>query len=417
MVAVLQDIFVAVALLTITVGLVLPGMIAHSAVEVMEAAKRLATGTLSDFSLAMEALAAGNLDDAHARVNITPVRVHTRDEVGQMAASFNTMQEEVKRAAVGLDGAREGLRRARRQLQESNATLERRVVERTSELKAAHSKLVDVARQAGMAEVATGVLHNVGNVLNSVNVSSALIGKTLRKRRVSGLAKIAALLGEHKADLAGFMTTDSRGIMLPGFLAQLAGHLAAEQESILKELEHLQKNIEHIKEIVNAQQSNAASAGVVERLDLPAMLESVLRMSGASLTRHKISVTREFRDIGPVLADKHKVLQILVNLITNARQAMHGQPTRTLSLGIQGHDAVALISIGDTGCGIPSENMTRIFAHGFTTKSGGHGFGLHTSALAAQEMNGALTAQSAGPGKGATFTLELPTTASLPLAA
>jgi signal transduction histidine kinase/amino acid transporter len=412
MVAVLQDIFVAVALLTITVGLVLPGMIAHSAVEVMEAAKRLATGTLSDFSLAMEALAAGNLDDAHARVDITPVHVHARDEVGQMAASFNTMQEEVKRAAVGLDGAREGLRRARRQLQENNATLELRVLDRTSELKIAHSKLVDVARQAGMAEVATGVLHNVGNVLNSVNVSSDLIAQTLRNLRISGLAKIAALLSEHEADLAAFMTTDSRGMMLPGFLAQLAGHLAAQQETILKELDHLQKNIEHIKEIVNAQQSNASSAGVVEMLDLRELLESVLRMTDVFLNRNEIFVTREFQDIAPVLADKHKVLQILVNLINNARQAMDGRPTKTLALGIQANDAVALISVGDNGCGITSENMTRVFAHGFTTKTDGHGFGLHSSALAAQEMNGSLTAQSAGPGKGAIFTLELPATAA-----
>jgi C4-dicarboxylate-specific signal transduction histidine kinase len=297
-------------------------------------------------------------------------------------------------------------------LQESNATLELRVVERTSELKTAHSKLIDVARQAGMAEVATGVLHNVGNVLNSVNVSSALIAKTLRNLRVSGLAKIAALLGDHKADMAAFMTTDSRGMMLPGFLAQLAGHLVAEQETVLKELDHLQKNIEHIKEIVNAQQSNAASTGIVEILDLREVLETALSMKIASLNRHEVVVVREFQTIPLIPADKHKVLQILINLIANARQAMKDSPVKTLTVGIQATtEATVRILVGDTGCGIASENLIRVFAHGFTTKTDGHGFGLHISALAAQEMNGSLTVHSGGPGKGAIFTLELPTTA------
>ncbi len=120
LVTALEDIFVAVALLTITVGLVLPGLVAHAAEEVSQAAERLTRGTLTDFSRAMQALGVGNLDAAHARVDVVPVLITTQDEVGVMAESFNTLQIEIGRAAMGLDGAREGLRQARRELLDSN---------------------------------------------------------------------------------------------------------------------------------------------------------------------------------------------------------------------------------------------------------------------------------------------------------
>jgi signal transduction histidine kinase len=299
------------------------------------------------------------------------------------------------------------------QLETTNQRVEAEVARQTGLLEQANQELLATARRAGMADIATGVLHNVGNVLNSVNVSSALIADTLRKLRVAGLAKIAALLGEHEQDLAAFMTTDSRGRMLPGFLAQLAGHLSAEQSTALKEVEHLQKNVEHIKEIVKMQQVHASSAGFIEQLDLRELLENALRMNTASLSRHEIVVVREFRDVPLVRADKHKVLQILVNLIANARQAMSDSTEKTLTLGIQATAGGSVrLFVRDTGSGIAPENMTRIFAHGFTTKSDGHGFGLHSSSLAAREMNGSLTAASDGPGKGAVFTLELPLAAS-----
>lgn len=282
------------------------------------------------------------------------------------------------------------------------------------QLETAHARLVDAARLAGMAEVATGVLHNVGNVLNSVNVSSSLIAATLKKLRIASLAKIADLLGQHQEDLPAFMSSDSRGKALPGFLSQLAGHLTTEQNTLLKEVDHLQKNIEHIKEVVATQQAHACSKGIVQELDLRELLESALRMHSGSLSRHEIAVVREFQPVPPVPADKHKALQILVNLISNAVHAMKETPEKTLTLAIYSTaQGTACIDVGDTGCGIASENLTRVFSHGFTTKENGHGFGLHSSALAAKEMKGSLTLQSDGPGHGATFTLELPVAPAL----
>jgi amino acid transporter/signal transduction histidine kinase len=409
MVAILEDVFVAVALATITVGLVLPGMIANSVVEIMQAARRLATGTLSDFSEAMEALAAGNLEDAHARVDITPVRVYGRDELGQMAASFNMMQEEIKRAAVGLDGAREGLRKARRQLEENNATLERRVRDRTTELESTHTKLVDTARRAGMAEVAIGVLHNVGNVLNSVNVSASVVDGKIRRSKAPSLGRVVTMLKEHEAELGQFMEHDEKGRETITFLEKLSRALASEQTDVLTEMELLSKNVEHMKEIVSLQQSYATAVPLVESLNIGDLLEDALRINLLSLGRHEVIVVRKFADTRSVYGDKHKVLQILINLITNAKQAMSASKQKILTLSTEtGPVGQVRVSIRDTGYGIEAENITRIFAHGFTTKKTGHGFGLHSSILTAKGMKGALTAHSDGPGLGATFVLELP---------
>ena len=274
-----------------------------------------------------------------------------------------------------------------------------------------HSQLLETSRQAGMAEVATGVLHNVGNVLNSVNVSSTLVCDGVRRSRLPTLARTAAVLREHAHDLDAFFARDERGRMLPELLTQLADHLTQEQTQALKELESLSKNIEHIKDIIAMQQSYAKVSGVVESLPLASLLEDALQFNIAAFTRHGVSVVRQYEQVPSVTVDKHKVLQILINLMHNANYAMEEaqQPDKLLLLGIarHGNDRVR-ITVTDNGIGISSENLTRIFSHGFTTKKNGHGFGLHIGALAAKDMGGSLTAQSDGPGQGATFTLELP---------
>jgi amino acid transporter/signal transduction histidine kinase len=413
LIAVLEDIFVAVALLTINVGLILPGMIANSAVEVAKAARRLATGTLADFSRAMEALSSGNLDAAHARVDIVPVVVHTRDELGHMATSFNTMQEEVGRAAAGLDGAREGLRQARKELEEINASLEQRVVERTTELESAHKKLVDAAWHAGMAEVAIGVLHNVGNVLNSVNVSATLVDGKLRKSTAAaGLSKVSDLLREHRDDLGTFVSSDERGKQLPGYLLKLAEHFQLEQQEVLEELAALSTNVEHVKQIVSTQQSYARVSGMTEAVDLKELMEDAIRINFAA-EHHGVQIDRRYdQHLGLLTVDKHKVLQILVNLLKNAKDAInergHSEKNLILEVGCHPQDRARLIlRVTDDGVGIQPQHMPRIFEHGFTTKKNGHGFGLHSSSLAAKAMGGTIRAHSEGRDRGAVFTLEL----------
>ncbi|HTD67268.1 MAG TPA: PAS domain S-box protein [Candidatus Limnocylindria bacterium] len=282
--------------------------------------------------------------------------------------------------------------------------------EAQEKLEAAHKQLLDASRQAGMAEVATGVLHNVGNVLNSVNVSTTLVADQLKKSKVANLAKAVALMNQNLSDLGGFITHDPRGQQLPGYLTQLASHLAGEQAVLFQEIEQLRKNIEHIKDIVAMQQSYAKVSGVTETLNISDLVEDALRMNAGALTRHEVKVIREFADVPPVTIDKHKVLQVLVNLIRNAKYACDdsGRSDKRLTVRVADGDGRLSIAVIDNGVGIPQENLVRIFNHGFTTRKEGHGFGLHSGALAAKEMGGALIAHSEGPGRGASFTLELP---------
>ncbi|WP_341520619.1 DAHL domain-containing protein [Pseudomonas sp. G.S.17] len=298
-----------------------------------------------------------------------------------------------------------------RALQEANASLERRVEERTCELRNAQTELMDTARQAGMAEIATNVLHNVGNVLNSVNISAELVTRRVRDSKARGLSKAVAMMNEHAADLGNFMTLDDKGRLLPGYLNQLVISLDMEQQSIAEELERLTKSVDHIKEIVATQQSYAGAADLVETLSITALLEDALHMNSGALTRHSVAVVREYGSVPEILGDKHRILLIMINLISNAKYAMSQTDNAarkiTLAVNIVGGTTLR-ICVKDEGEGISPENLPRLFVHGFTTRKEGHGFGLHSCALAAVEMNGQLTAQSDGPGKGASFTLDLP---------
>jgi len=282
------------------------------------------------------------------------------------------------------------------------------------ELERLNRRLLDTSRLAGMAEVATGVLHNVGNVLNSVSVSATLVGERLKQSKLAKLCRAATMLHEQKDQLATFLTTDPKGKLLPDYLWTAAHHLAAEQAELVEEMGSAAKHIEHIKEIVAMQQNFAKVSGAYENLAIDGLVEDALRINAAAFDRHRIKVIREFDATTPtVSADRHKALQILINLISNAKHAVDAQSAGDKQLRIQVSPAAphrVKIAICDNGVGIAPDNLVKIFTHGFTTKKDGHGFGLHSCANAAKEMGGSLTAHSPGLGQGATFTLELPVT-------
>jgi PAS domain S-box-containing protein len=277
-------------------------------------------------------------------------------------------------------------------------------------------QLMSTSRLAGMAEVATGVLHNVGNVLNSVSVAATVVAERLRHSKVEKLQRATAMLRDKNGDLAEFLTSDPKGKLLPNYLATVADQMAGEQTKLVEKMDSLGKHVEHIKEIVAMQQSYAKVSGVYETLSVAGLVEDALRMNAAAFDRHGVSVVREVEpDTPPVCVDRHKVLQILVNVLRNAKYAMDEQdpPVKRLvvRVGTSGPNRVKIV-VADNGIGIAAENLTKIFNHGFTTRQTGHGFGLHSGANAAKEMGGTLMAHSEGLGKGAEFTLELPTTAS-----
>jgi two-component system, NtrC family, sensor kinase len=315
------------------------------------------------------------------------------DEVGAFTDSFNFMLDQVQSRDSALKHEIEERERAEKTLHQTQ------------------TQLVEASHQAGRAEVATGVLHNVGNVLNSVNVSAAMISEKLNDNRLEKLQRTAALLLEKNGTLAEFISADPKGKLIPSYLANLGTHLLSERKEALAELESLTRNIEHIKEIVAMQQSNAKVFGVVERVRPESLADDAIRMVSMSLRRHQIELVRVVENSHPVDVDRHKVLQILVNLLRNAKHAMEtgNCDRRVITVTVRGDESGAVsVCIADTGCGIPQENLTKIFSHGFTTRKDGHGFGLHSSALAAQQMGGNLIVKSEGAGHGASFILQLP---------
>jgi signal transduction histidine kinase len=287
-----------------------------------------------------------------------------------------------------------------------------------TQLDEANQRLIETSRLAGMAEVATGVLHNVGNVLNSVNVSCTLVLERVRQSKVANLPKLAAMIQAQDGGLGQFLTFDPKGKQIPGYLCALAPILVEEQAFALKELHSLRDRIDHIKEIVAMQQSYARISGVTETIAMAQLVEDAVKLNTGALARHGVQVEWQFEPVPLICTDKHKVLQILLNLIHNAKYACDTSQREpklvTLRVFSPQKDRVG-VQVTDNGVGIPPENLTRIFAHGFTTRKNGHGFGLHSGALAARELGGFLQAESAGLGQGATFTLELPLNHQAPL--
>ena len=286
--------------------------------------------------------------------------------------------------------------------------LERKVSEQTQQLHEAQSRVLAEARRAGMAQIATNVLHNVGNVLTSVNVSAHVLSTQVRQSPASRVGDVAQLLKEQSGNLETFFGPGGRGLLLPGYMRELADTLNKEREQLLAELQHLCDSVDLIKNVVAMQQSYAGAGRLLELARISDLMEDALRIQGASMSRHGVQVQRDYAPVEAAALDKTRVMQILVNLLENARQAMDEvEGERCMYVAVRQEAGIIVASVRDSGSGITPENLKRIFSHGFTTKADGHGFGLHSCAVAAQEMGGSLMAYSDGPGTGATFELRL----------
>ena len=342
----------------------------------------------------------------------------SNDELGLLIEAFNEMLEQIQQQNLALVEAKEQLetrvRERTAELTTTNEQLTTEVAERKraeADLKDAQKKLVDTAHRAGMAEVATDVLHNVGNVLNSINISTTLITEKVSSSELTNLKQLSDIINEHIDDLGTFLTEDPRGKHIPVYLSEVSTLLIDEQADIINRIRVLAENVQHIKNIVSMQQSYAKVSGLEMPSSLVELVEDAVQINSAGLQRHGSQIVREFEELPAVEIDKQKVLQILVNLISNAKYALSDSDKEEKILTIRVHkhcENRVRIDIIDNGIGIPEENLTKIFSHGFTTKKHGHGFGLHSGALAAKEIGGSLAVHSDGIGKGSTFTLELP---------
>ena len=273
-----------------------------------------------------------------------------------------------------------------------------------------HRQQIETARIAGMSEFATGVLHNVGNALNSVNVSANYVRDTLSDSKINRVSDLAELLND-QTDLPEFFSSDSRGERVPAYLDSLGQEFLSEHDSNKNEINQLLSHIQHIKAVVATQQSIAKPIGLVEDVQIADLVDESLGIHIGPKDHATIKVFREYEELPHIRVDRARIMQILFNLMRNAKESVRDSRVEDPQLHVaikRLADAEVVISVRDNGLGIEKEQLDRIFSHGFTTKSYGHGFGLHASANAATEMGGSLAVFSDGLGKGATFKLTIP---------
>ncbi len=322
-----------------------------------------------------------------------------RSELGEIGHLFNLRTYQMSTAYKSI--------------KDNSLLLEQRVEERTEELKRTHDELLDVSRKAGMSEIATSVLHNVGNVLNSVNISAAMIGDQIANSRLSDFTKAVQILHEHQDDIAVFLTEDPQGKHLNAFFQALNKQLHHEQNEINKELGEMNLKIDHIKEIVQTQQTYARVGAVTVNFKPHELINDALRILATPLSKTGVKIINTIPELPIVTGEKQKILEIIINLIKNAHDALASNHIKEPQITFDGSipkEGFVQISVTDNGTGISDEAKEKIFQHGFTTKATGNGFGLHRSINSANEMGGKLSVVSEGVNKGACFTLILPTT-------
>ena len=340
------------------------------------------------------------------------------DELGRLIEIINEMlqtiqsrEEELRRAHQALEARVE---ERSRKLSLTSETLEREITKRQrvrNELVELNSKLIEATRRAGMAEVASAILHNVGNVLNSINVSAGVIRQRLEESELSDFKAVVELIGSHRETLPQFIASDPRGGKLPDYLDAFAKHLSHEEALLAEEVESLVRNVEHVKEIIATQQRHAGGIGLAEKEPLDTLVSEILTLYSSMLRQSGILLIAEYESCPEVTTERHKVIQILGNLMLNARDSLLRctSPSKQIRVTtrVTAEHRVA-VQVADNGVGIKKEDLRWIFTHGFTTKKDGHGLGLHSCAITAQELNGSLRVISEGQGRGATFILELP---------
>lgn len=318
----------------------------------------------------------------------TEVTTSTDDEIGVLAKNFDKMRQTIK---------------------EYTENLEKMVAERTEQLKAAQKELIKNAHQAGMADIATGTLHNVGNILNSVKTSAQVMSDLVSESQLDGFKKANIMLRENIDSIEEFIRVNPKGKKLMQYYLKLDEVFTLENNELHMHLRRLNDKVDAIVEVIAAQQTYAGTSSLTEEYALVDVIEDALTMQSGSIERYGITVEKNYNMTPHVPLQKVKLVHILINVINNAKEAMlnTSPEQRKLIFTIDKKDDTAVfLRIRDSGHGIAKGDLQKIFSHGFTTKANGHGFGLHSSANYMTEMNGEMWATSEGVGKGSTFILK-----------
>lgn len=276
-----------------------------------------------------------------------------------------------------------------------------------------HSRLIttsSTSRYAGMADVSTTILHNLGNVLNSANVSLSLINEKINASKFNKALMAIDLIKSNISSIHKYLLEDEKGKLIPQYLVSLSDILITEQQFFSNEISTLNVQIDHIKNVIAMYQGISYSSGFLENVFLPDLIKDALKMCSLKIKVKNLVINNLYETPIQFETDKVKLLQIIVNLIQNAMEALSiNTSSPEITITTHQFENNITISIQDNGIGISPKNLSAIFSFGFTNKPSGHGFGLHSSALFAKQMDGELQVYSAGIGKGSTFTLHLQT--------
>lgn len=278
-------------------------------------------------------------------------------------------------------------------------------------LATSRKRVLGAAHQAGMADVTSEVLHNVGNVINSANASVEQLGEQLHNSKVSGLERAVELLRENSGRIGEFFSQDPRGPKLADYLMKISGVMRQECRANLERVARIRKSLFHIQEIISHQEQWAHRPEFAFETDLAEVFQEVLLLNQDRLDQAGIVTELQVEPKLELMLNKSKLTQVLVNLVRNAIQAMERTAggARVLTLLARRLDDQSIeIEIQDTGCGMTDEVQASLFHHGFTTKENSQGIGLHYCANAVRTMGGAIAASSGGPGRGASIRIRLP---------
>ena len=270
--------------------------------------------------------------------------------------------------------------------------------------------LLDAAHKSGMADVASEVLHNVGNAVNSANASLEKLEENAAGVKLDGLQKANSLLQSQSECAAEFFARDPRGAKLIDYFGKITESLQHESGENRQILGRLRETICHIQRIIALQQANARPSDFVQEVEVKELIAEALEMNRALIEASSIEIDMRVMDLPELSLCKSKMSQVLVNLIKNAVEAMTGHPgQRRLSVVVGVVEGNGLgIEIGDTGVGIKETDRPSLFTQGFTTKAEGNGIGLHFCANALHSMGGRIMIHSDGPGWGTVVRLWLP---------
>ncbi len=304
------------------------------------------------------------------------------------------LQNLASQAAISVDNAR------------LYADLEQRVEDRTRQLQQAQRELVDMAYASGMAQVATNVLHNLGNALNGVTLQGVLLRDGISALPVHMLEPVGQQLQQRLSQ----PDSDAFVSKLVPYLDRLHEKLDSERTTLLDDAELLCRMVNEVGQILSNQRTQARAAPHVrETSTLQALLDDAVQLCGVE--QRGVGLERDYGEERSYPYPRHLMLQILANLVTNACQAIEANADdddKRLTLKIRQADGATTMSISDTGIGFDPALATKLFQQGFSMRKDGTGIGLHSAAIQAKSLDAQLSAHSEGRGRGATFTMVVP---------